>query len=490
MSSSSGQWSGGGGAVGGKPSAWDPTVTGIAGARLADALWSTRSAAGALRSAPDLAVVAAPGVDVAGLRWCASELEARAAAADAIAAALERLREETMLAGRAYEWASERVRSLIEEVAGGVASTLGTAVRGAALAVAPWAVAIGLVAVPLAARIALANPSAAIGVAERARAAGVDLERFLGGTSAFWDSAGEVLMANPLFASALAVAVESTDEALAGLLGIPVPLARRLESEVGDDELLGLVALAAAGGVGLSSAGRVRPVFSRPVPPPEAPVTDPAEAMRIVIEQDEQVTIHEHRMPDGSTRWQVFVRGTQLDDPSGLDLRANLENAGSLENAPGLEGLHGSDAAVAQAMRDAGVRPGDAVDLFGFSQGASAVANVAATGEFSVETALLVGGPVGATELPPGVTALSVAHAGDLVPALDGWSDEGGVPTTVVVSAGGHGSGPLARHSGLEYAETLDGLDDFVADAYRERLAAGAAGGAGVAGVSVHLRRR
>lgn len=491
-------WGGGGGSFGAplgsfgsgiKQSAWDPTVTGIACARLQDAQRSAEGAVRALRASPDLAMAASGVVQGASLRRCAAQIDARIVAAQQLVDELGRLHDETQFAGRAYDWASDAVRHRIEEVAGTVAYGLGAAVRAAVFATAPWAVAIGLVAVPLAARLLLTHPVVLARVTTQAQQAGIDLERFLEDTSAFWERAGEVLMANPVFTGALALAIESTDEAMAGLLGVPIPLAAAFESAIGDDEVFGLMALTGAAGAGLATGGgRVHAVFSRPARAPAEPITDPAEAMRVIIEQDDQVTIHEHRMPDGSTRFQVFVRGTQTiapDPSSGLDMRANLENAGA-----GDDSLHGSDAAVAEAMRAAGIEPGDAVDLFGFSQGAGAVANVAASGEFGVETALLVGGPVASAGIPAGVTVFSVAHHGDVVPPLDGWDDDASVHTTMVGSAGGHGTGPMARHSGLEYVDTLDRLDDFVYDDYRARLAAANAGGVGVSAVSVRLRRR
>lgn len=490
---------GGGGSFGGKAMAWDPTVTGIAAAQLRDARGRATAAVHALRGAPDLRGTAAragaaPGVSAGGLRQCADWLDECEAEARALVDELDRLHDATMLAGRAYEWASDAVRDLIEQVAGGVAYTLGTALRTAALMAAPWAVAIGLVAVPLAARLLLMHPHAFFRMLGDAGHAGGQILRFLEDTSQFWERAGETLMANPLFAAGLKLAVESTDEALAGLLGVPLPVADLIESKVGDDEIFGFVALAAAGGAGLlTGGGRVQVGRSRPIPPPARPVDNGADAMRVIAAQEEQVTIHEHRMPDGSTRYQVFVRGTQSVLPSsetGLDMQANLENAGSLDNLPGLDGLHGSDAAVAEAMRRAGIGPGDAVDLFGFSQGAAAVANVAASGEFDVETALLVGGPVGAADIPPEVAVFSVAHRGDIVPSLDGRPDEGGPHTTLVESAGGHGSGPLARHAGLEYIDTLDHLDDFMYDDYSARISAATTGAVVVSAVSVQLRRR
>src|SRR5690606_731167 len=112
-----------------------------------------------------------------------------------------------------------------------------------------------------------------------------------------------------------------------------------------------------------------------------------------------------------------------------------------------------------------------------------------ASGQFSVESALLVGGPVGSAEIPPQVAVLSIAHAGDVVPALDGWADGDGVHTTVVESSGGHGTGPLARHAGEEYLDTLEGIEDFGVDTWTARVASQTAGGEPVSAVSVHLRR-
>lgn len=484
--------------------AWDQTVTGIACARLRDAGWLARRAVLALRVAPALRLAPAPGIDLAGLRACAAELDARILAGAALVAELDRLHDDTMLAGRAYELASDAVLALVEEVAGAVAWGLGAAapaVLAAAVGVAaPWSslavlggaavVSIGLVTVPLAARLAVTHPQHVAALAAHARAAGVPIDRFVAQAAGFWDRAGEALLATPGFVPALAIAVESTDEALAGLLRIPEPVVAQLEATVGQDELF--AALAAGAGLGVRAGAGLQPVRAaavRPTPPPSRPVAAPGEAMRIILAQPEQVTIHEHRMPDGSRRFQVFVRGTQawLPDPStGLDGLANVENAGSTPDA-----LLGSDAALAQAMAAAGIGEDDPVDLFAYSQGAAAAANVAASERFRVETAMLVGGPVAGTELPPGVEVLSMAHEGDPAVAMDGVADGAGPVTVTLESAGGHGSGFAARHSGEEYAETLTRASshDFVVASYAERLRRATAGGEGLAGWSVELRR-
>ncbi len=500
--------SGGGGAIGGAAggfgakagtTAWDATVTGVACARLREASSLVRRSVLALRAAPELRLVPATGVDVAALRACSAELEARIVVGAALVADLDRLHDDTMLAGRAYELASDAVLALVEGVAGAAAHALGAAtpalLAAAAGAVSPAlllgagaALSIGLVVVPLAARLAATHPQHVGSLVAHARAAGVPLDAFMARAAAFWDRAGEALVATPGFVPALAIAVESTDEALAGLLRIPEPVAARLEATIGQDELF--AALAAGAGLGVRAGAGLRPVRAaavRPAQPRPRPVTAPGEAMRVILAQDEQVTIHQHRMPDGSRRFQVFVRGTQSwlpDASTGLDGLANLENAGSTPDA-----LLGSDAALAEAMAAAGIGDDDPVDLFAYSQGAAAAANVAASERFRVETALLVGGPVAGTPIPPGVAVLSVAHAGDPTAALDGIGDGAGPTTVTLTSAGGHGSGFAARHSGQEYAESLSSTPDFTVASWADRLRAANAGATGVAGWSVELRR-
>ena len=475
---------------------WDSTVTGVACARLRDAEWRVRSAVVALQSAPDLRVTPAAGVDLATLAWCATELDARTEAARLLVDDLERLHDDTMLVGRAYELASQAVLRLVEELAGGVAYAAGAGARllvltafGSAAAWGPAlaagvgaALVVGLVAVPVAARLAAAHPQQAAHIAALAGRAGTAVEPFLEQAAAFWDSTAEQLLANPAFVEALALAVESSDEALAGFLGVPIGVARGIESSMGQDELLALLVggavLGARVGAGVQPVGVVA---VKPGPPPTRPVDSPAGAMRVISEQPGQVAIHEYRMPDGTTRFQVFVDGTQ---EQGLDRLANVENAASTPGA-----LQGSDAAVAEAMEAAGIGPDDPVDMFGYSQGAAAVANVTATGRFNVESALLVAGPVAAAELPPEVAVLSVAHEGDLVAAADGIADGDGPTTILIESGGGHGSGVLARHSRDEYIANFETTDDFVVLDWRERMGSVTAGATGVATLHVVLRR-
>ncbi|MCR8671395.1 hypothetical protein, partial [Agrococcus sp. HG114] len=339
-----------------------------------------------------------------------------------------------------------------------------------------------LVAVPLAARLAAVHPRQAAQVIALAERAGRSVEPLLEQAGAFWERAGELLLANPAFVDALALALESSDEALAGFLGVPVGTARTFESTLGEEELLAAIAAGIVVGARVGGAAPVAVAQLKPVPPRPRPVSSPAEAMRVISEQRQQVTIHEHRMPDGSRRFQVFIDGTQ---ERGLDALANVENAVS-----GRHGLAGSDAAVVEAMEAAGIGPHDRVDLFGYSQGAAVAANIAASGRFDVRSALLVAGPVATAELPPEVAVLSVAHEGDLVAATDGVAERDGTRTLLLESASDEGSGALARHSRDEYVATLESTDDFVVAHWRERMERMTAGATGAAAHEVALRRR
>lgn len=515
--------------------AWDPTATGAVAAQLREARQRVLDAARALRTAPDLRVPAGAGIDAARLATCADELAARTAALARLADELERLADTTLLAGRAYEHASQAVRGAIEELAGHAAwaggrllgagaAALGGIAATSLLGLAPVALAVGLAAVPLAAWLATSRPdllaravaaapglaaTASRGTGGAADAAMTRVDAFLQQTSGFWDRAGEALLATPGFAAALRLGVESADEMAAGFLGVPLPVVEALERGIGEDELLALLAGGAAIGVRAGAGvGQVRPaVLVRDTTAAPTPVTAPAEAMRVLRGQPDQVVVHELRQPDGSRRFQVFVDGTQdfgLSRETGLDGLANVENGAAAVSAH-----EGSAAALAEALRSAGVGPGDAVDLFGYSQGGHAAMGVAASGDFDVRSVTTIGSPVDGLDVPQGVAVLPLAQAGDLVPAAMGSPDEPGrlgelvaaargveahapaAPTIELAPAHGVGSGAFARHDPEGYLVALEGApaESTRMERFVDRLERQLDGAEGVATTSVRLRR-
>lgn len=125
----------------------------------------------------------------------------------------------------------------------------------------------------------------------------------------------------------------------------------------------------------------------------------------------------------GVVRWVVQVPGTQEwnpvsgGDPSDLTSNVELMDDGQAEVMKG----------VLQAMRDAGIRPGEDVMLMGHSQGGitamALAADDAVRAEFDVTTVFTGGSPVARFDLPEGVRAVSLEHVQDPVPRLDSQSN-------------------------------------------------------------------
>ncbi|MFC7431802.1 MULTISPECIES: hypothetical protein [unclassified Agrococcus] len=334
------------------------------------------------------------------------------------AAARRRLADTRVAAGAAF-WAHDAAEAAtalaVQAVGGAVAAGLGTVVLGGLLAT--------LASLPVAAPACLL-------------AAGLAQTPIPG---LLLDVAGRVLaplapslpelLNDPAFVDALALAVQSADEALAGLagLGIANPLLPFLAQGRPDDAGLSsaagvalAVALAVTGnGMRLPGAAVTRAEPQPAPPPPQPPIASYAAAFERLSADGPSIEVQRYALPDGTVVWQVLARGTAsfaIDDPStAYDLTANIENAANAQGRP----LVGSAAAVEQALAAAGARPGDVVQMFGYSQGGAAVA-AAAGGAYAVDAVVTFGAPVGATPVPPGTTAVAVQHDSDLVASLGG----------------------------------------------------------------------
>jgi hypothetical protein len=133
-----------------------------------------------------------------------------------------------------------------------------------------------------------------------------------------------------------------------------------------------------------------------------------------------QVQITEVTGADGTRSWVVQIPGTQEWSPvrgtNPVDLTTNLR-------------LMAGDATllqdrVAEAMRRAGVRGGEAVMLTGHSQGGIAAAALASDAafraEFAVRAVVTGGAPIARFAVPDDVAVLALEHRQDAVPMLDG----------------------------------------------------------------------
>jgi len=181
-----------------------------------------------------------------------------------------------------------------------------------------------------------------------------------------------------------------------------------------------------------------------------------------------QLRLDRYPMPDGRSRWIVYVCGTITFTPAATDEPFDLRS-----DLTGVAGERSdSEAALSAAMRRAGVGPDDPVLLVGHSQGALDAVRLAQRGDFDVQGVVTLGGPTGQLVLPQHVPELSVEHEEDVVPVLGGLpaSGSGGLHRLVVrrsLYGGGPPPGPplvpfaagAAPHALTEYRETLAGAD-------------------------------
>jgi len=305
------------------------------------------------------------------------------------------------------------------------------------------------------------------------------------------------LLTSPLAAALVRAAVASLDDAGIGAIGLPLAGSLAL----GDDGvgLLG-VTTSAAGVLALSrplgllreTAVTVTPVragqdgASHPVPAvPPAGLADLASRIPTLSKDGGQVRVERYG-PDASPAWVVYIGGTVDWGPvtatEPWDLASNLAAVAEEEA--------GSYRAVVQAMREAGIRPGEPVIEVGHSQGGLIAAQVAASGDFTSVATLTFGAPSGQVPIRDGVNTVAVEHTDDIVPGLGGTSaDAAGrllVRREVYASAPLPDGVSLPAHSMANYTETarlIDSSPEPRLRAFREQLTSVVGTSAGTAAV-------
>lgn len=170
------------------------------------------------------------------------------------------------------------------------------------------------------------------------------------------------------------------------------------------------------------------------------------------------IRIERFELPGGETHTDVYIAGT--DDwsvgagSSPFDMESNLALVAGVGAA--------SVAATSQAMRLAGVKPGDSVSFFGHSQGGAVAVTLAESGVYATRGVVTVGSPTGTLPVRGSYPALTIEHTNDVVPALGGHR----LPTnaTVVrVDSGHHPGDFLGAHSRHSYRDTAARIDSSVA---------------------------
>lgn len=165
--------------------------------------------------------------------------------------------------------------------------------------------------------------------------------------------------------------------------------------------------------------------------------------------------------PDGVERAVVYVPATTdwaaRGGRNGTDLTTNVETVAGSDSA--------MREAVRRALEGAGFRPGSEVMFVGYSQGGIVAGSLAADPAFRrryrVRGLFTAGSPISDFDIPAGTRVLSVEHADDLVPNLDGGTnpDRSHWTTVTVDRAHAPGESPGSGHDGAGYRRSIDALE-------------------------------
>jgi hypothetical protein len=170
---------------------------------------------------------------------------------------------------------------------------------------------------------------------------------------------------------------------------------------------------------------------------------------------------------DGTQRWVVEIPGTQNWDPTSGTNPVDLTNNVRLMAGQQTE----QNEAVRQAMRQAGIKPGDPVMLAGHSQGgitaASLAGDPATRDEFKITNVYTGGAPIARFPIPDDVHVLSIEHDQDAVPRLDGqdnpdrpgWVTVHRDPTGVINKHGDPVNTTAETHDSYVYSDTAGLVD-------------------------------
>lgn len=242
------------------------------------------------------------------------------------------------------------------------------------------------------------------------------------------------------FSRAIRFEIESVDDALLGL-GLVPWFARRP----------GAVSWLGQQAAQLTDSDRTVSISassSRSVRPP----TDVSDLIDRIPTSSAQVRVESYPTPT-STNWIVYIAGTRSPKLSGaepFDMRSNLAEVGGAPAA--------SQAAVEQAMTEAGVRPGDRVVLVGHSQGGMVAARIAESGRYRVVECVTAGAPLGTVSST--VPTLAIEHRQDVVPALAGVTESHAARVTYLTDAPPNSDRSLiGPHQLREYQQTATNVD-------------------------------
>ncbi|WP_194420999.1 hypothetical protein [Microbacterium abyssi] len=216
-------------------------------------------------------------------------------------------------------------------------------------------------------------------------------------------------------------------------------------------------------------SGRSGPVSVSPVRTtvPIAPPTSLAEGLRRLDASAGQLRVEKYSMSDGSRRFVLYSKGTQiLGSNEPFDMASNVDAYFGKESA--------SYAATIEALEQSGAEPGDEVQVYAHSQGAMNAAYLSTQSEFDVSVQVTAGSPLHPT-LDGDQLLIELRHPDDIVNTLAGGGLPGGSssPDSIVATRDGSAIdlGLPAHMLGnyIETAEMLDASGDVRLEAWRDK---------------------
>jgi len=279
------------------------------------------------------------------------------------------------------------------------------------------------------------------------------------------------LITSPEFVRVVSLFATSIDAGVLGAAGIPPVFAAALQ--LGPDRGV------AAGALTVASLGSVLGLFR------ETPVqvektgsatvyAAPAGARERLneIPEGDQIRIEKYEADGRPPRWVVSVGPTETFSPVAEEEPFDLTS-----NVRGVAGQSaGSFRAVEEAMRQAGIDPGDEIVVTGFSQGGLVATMVAGSGDWNVYGMETYGAPAGNIPLPDGIRGFAARNTDDFIPALAGpqldhsvlqlereaYRDGSEMPTAL----------PAPGHQRSAYGHTANAIDDAESSVVRQEVGA------------------
>ncbi|WP_173921879.1 hypothetical protein [Agromyces sp. Marseille-P2726] len=304
------------------------------------------------------------------------------------------------------------------------------------------------------------------------------------------------LLSDPLFVRFVRLAADHADEFGMGAAHVPLPapFISAIGSGVGAPEsasmLLGTMgALGVLGSrafvdgpvrVDRAAGAGVEGDRGVPVRPPTG-VGDLARRVPSGGDGSAQIRVERYGTAD-DPRWIVYVGGTVevglVAGEQPMDMTSNTHGVAD-DTALDLLRLAGADSgagerATREALRQAGMQPGDPLLAVGYSGGGVIAAKLAADPELGAVGAVNLGGPVASAPTRDDAVLLSIEHEEDLVPAVGGAghpSDQRLTVTRSVLEADRTYDGVLPAHELERYRETaalVDRSDEQRVAAFRE----------------------